>query len=85
MPMRSRHARSHPAFATSYAHGMATCTHAGVRYAYYRDRHDGYNEEAARKDVEAAWDVLRAYQVAAGVAANMTNLRAGMTTDCARV
>jgi len=55
------------------------------KYAYYRDRHDGYNEEAARKDVEAAWDVLRAYQVAAGVAANMTNLRAGMTTDCARV
>jgi hypothetical protein len=55
----------------------------GGRYAYYRDKHDGSNEEMAREQVEAAWDELRAYQQAAGVAGNLTNLRSGLSTECA--
>ena len=69
-----------------HAHaGLRTTRSAclGGRYAYYRDKHDGSNEEMAREQVEAAWDELRAYQQAAGVAGNLTSLRSGLSTECA--
>ena len=58
--------------------------HNGVlRYAYYVAQGRKHKAKKAHKAVDAAWDKLRAYQKAAGVARNITNLRSGLTADCA--
>ena len=55
----------------------------GGRYAYDVAHGHHLKDKKARKKVDDAWDELRAYQKAAGVAGNITNLRSAFTTDCA--
>ena len=70
----------------SAAHALYISTvvrNGGGRYAYDVAHGHHHKEKKARKMVDDAWDELRAYQKAAGVKGNLTNLRSAFTTDCA--
>ena len=75
-----------PAVAICRARSVDICTvvrNGGGRYAYDVAHGHHHKEKKARKKVDDAWDELRAYQKAAGVAGNITNLRSALTTNCA--